>query len=209
MFAVTAACTGTSPTTPTLTERASIGLSASTDGDNVNVAGAVQPLRGPKQQKITKGTMTTAASTMTGMMTLSGPRFEVAGDWLDGGSTGCQPCRSGATSIWTSASFTGSPASASVDGVRYERVYLTGNIKVSGTVNTPPADSPAFAVGFPFAVDDSSLLIGYDSNPLIGPATELFRLDLKGTGTATLELTTVTVPEGSRIYTARSIVYAF
>jgi hypothetical protein len=146
---------------------------------------------------------------MTGSLTLSGPRFEIVGDWADGGSTGCQPCRSGAASIWTSAAFSGSPASATVDGVRYDRVYLSGTIKVSGTVKVPAVDTPVFTVGFPFTVDDSSYLVGYNSNPTVGPADELFRLELKGNGTATLELSTVQLPDSSNVYTARSIDYSF
>jgi hypothetical protein len=80
---------------------------------------------------------------------------------------------------------------------------------VSGSVVVPASDSPTFAVSGPFTIDDSSILIGYASDPSIAPAQELFRLEVRGGGTGTVELNTVVLPDATRVYTARSIGYVF
>jgi hypothetical protein len=206
VLAVSPACAGTSPTTPTPGD---VAPDARAPFAAMAASANSQQIRGPKQQKITSGTMTTTTGSMTGMVAISGARFSVTGAWVDGGSTGCQPCASGASAIWTSAGFTGSPGSATVDGVRYDSVYLSGNIKIAGTAKVPRNDAQAFTVTFPFTLDDSSFVVGYRSNPQTGPADELFRLDLRGSGTASIELTTVPLPGSDNLYTAGSVVYTF
>jgi hypothetical protein len=206
----TAACTGASPTTPTTSEAVRPAAAATlpfafSTSDALHLQGG----GGPKVRKVKTGTMTTTSTSMSGSMTLSGPRFDISGDWADGGSIGCQPCASGPEVIWTSASFTGSRGSATVDGVHYDGVYLSGLIKVSGTVVVPASTASTFTATFPFTMDDSAFLIGYASNPWLGPAQELFRLDLRGSGTASIELNAVPLSSVATVYTARSLLYAF
>jgi hypothetical protein len=207
-LATTIACAGSAPTAPTADS--TLAISPSTLGLDAH-ASAGGPGRGApaKVRQVKSGTISTTTTGMSGTLTLSGPRFELTGSWSDGGSNGCQPCQSGSSTIWTSAAFAGSPGSATVDGVHYDTVYLSGGVRMSGTIVVPAADSPSFTVSFPFATEQSSVLIGYVSNPLVGPAQELFRLDLRGSGTGTIELNTIVLPDSTKIYTGRTIRYEF
>lgn len=208
-LAATAACAAPSPTGPTTVDAGRFApLTAPTDSRFSDVLHLQSG--GAKARKVKSGTMSTTSTSMSGSLTLSGPRFAVSGTWGDGGSIGCQPCASGPATIWTAAAFGGSlTGSATVDGVQYERVYLTGVVKVSGTAMVPPSTEPTFTVTLPFTMDDASFLIGYASNPLIGAAQELFRIDLRGSGVGSLELSTVSIPGFANVYTAGSITYTF
>jgi hypothetical protein len=197
-------CTGASPTMPTAD---AAPLAESLRVDAVMDAGG--PRGGLKLQKVKSGTMATSSTSMGGSATLDGVRFEIAGEWSDGGSVGCQPCRSGAEPIRTSAAFAGSRGSATVEGVHYDTAYLTGVITASGTALVPAVDTPTFTVTFPFTMDDTSFLIGYATSPSLGPAQELFRLDIRGSGTATIELTAIRLPDSTVLYTAHGITYVF
>jgi hypothetical protein len=202
-LSVTLGCTGASPTMPTPADAVPL-ISV-----HALVANAGAPRDGVKLQKVKSGTMSTTATSMGGSATLRGVRFEMTGEWLDGGSVGCQPCRSGAEPIWTSAAFAGSRGSATVEGVHYDTVYLSGAINVSGTVFVSAVDTPTFTVTFPFSMNENSYLIGYGTDPSLGPAQELFRVDLRGSGTAAIELSTIRLPDSTLLYTAHSITYVF
>lgn len=208
LAAGTTACSGSIPTMPS----ADALPAAAAPISPVDVLSSdVARLQGgqSKVRKVKSGTLTTTSTSMSGSLTLSGPRFQVTGFWSDGGSTGCQPCQSGVAAIWTSAAFTGSPGSATIDGVHYDQVYLSGGIRVSGNALVPSSDSSTFTVPFPFSTDGSSVLVGYASNPWVGPAQELFRLEVRGSGTAALELDTVMLPDRTKVYTARGLSYTF
>ncbi len=205
-LSMTLGCTGASPTTPTADAAPLASESLNADALGSDVRG---PRDGLKLQKVKSGTIATTSTSMGGSATLRGVRFDTTGEWSDGGSVGCQPCGSGAEPIWTSAAFAGSHGSATVEGVHYDTAYLTGVITVSGTVLVPAVDTPTFTVTFPFTVTDTSYLIGYATNPTLGPTQELFRLDLRGSGTATIELTTIRLPDATVVYTAHGITYVF
>jgi hypothetical protein len=205
-LSMTLGCTGASPITPTADAAPLAAESLNADALASDVRG---PRDGLKLQKVKSGTIATTSTSMGGAATLRGVRFDITGEWSGGGSVGCQPCGSGAEPIWTSAAFAGSRGSATVEGVHYDAVYLTGVITVSGTVLVPAVDTPTFTVTFPFTVTNTSFLSGYATDPSLGPTQELFRLDVRGSGTASVELSTIRLPDSTAIYTAHAITYAF
>ncbi len=205
-LSVSVACSTTSPTAPT----PDLGAQAFPFPRQSALTADVpmQPVA-PKLLKVTSGTLSTTSTSMGGSLRLQGARFEVSGDWTDGGSLACQPCMGGPATVWTSAAFSASRGSATVDGEHYESVYLVGVIAVAGTALVPAVQTSAFTVAFPFAMDESSFLTGYESDPSVGPARELFRLNLRGKGTGVMALNRIAVPDGTSVYTAHSLTYTF
>jgi hypothetical protein len=118
---------------------------------------------------------------------LVGDGFDISGTSTDGLATaGCSPCVPGSYS--PAVGISEGIVSGSVGAQSFTNLAIGGFFQLGGSVTVPTTASRPTTVTFPFVVLPGSFLNGFkDLN--LDTETKVFRLDLRGGGTGTLQLT--------------------
>jgi PIN domain len=150
-----------------------------------------------------------------------GPRFKLIGPYIiiinDGGDPGnvhawrCSPCEVG-TQISLGSYFVGSLTlgfgPANIQGRDYPHIFYSGIMNFGGAEKIVISKDTGNQIegGFTF----TATIRGYTKNPFIGdPGKAVFDVELKGKGTATLELGFHDDARHGRLYDFRSLTYRF
>lgn len=165
------------------------------------------------------GGFTRASPVQTVSFAFAGQGFAVNNKFLGGdfGSNSARrcstPCAAGETLVFNS-SFTGETGlgsgEATINGVFYEKMYYTGQIRFVGSVILPSIEtsSSTFFLDAPFTF--SGNLNGYLGNPIIGSAgPAIFSTLLRGQGIATLQFFTSLRADGVRTFSWERTTYNF